>query len=92
MDQAARAGDGARFLALARRAVQELLAVRWQTAPELITAAEVESRLEHDADGQEIRRLFALADEAIYAGRAIPGADLARWTELVRRQATGAAA
>jgi hypothetical protein len=92
MDQAARAGDGARFLALARRAVQELLAVRWQTAPELITAAEVESRLEHDTDGQEIRRLFALADEAIYAGRAIPGADLARWTELVRRQATGAAA
>jgi hypothetical protein len=92
MEQAARAGDGARFFALAKRALQELLAVRWQTAPESITAALVESRLEHDVDGQEIRRLFALADEAIYAGRTVPGADLARWTELVRRQATGARA
>jgi hypothetical protein len=92
MEEAARSGDGARFFALARRALQETLAVRWQTAPELITADEVSARLGQDVDGQEIRRLFALADEANYAGHAIPGADLTHWTALLQRQAAGAAA
>jgi hypothetical protein len=92
MEEAARAGDGARFFALARRALQEILAVRWQTTPELITTAEVDSRLERDPDGQEIRELFALADETNYAGRAIQGVNSTRWTQLVRRQGRGDAA
>jgi len=87
MDDAARSGDGARFFALARRALQETLAVRWQTSADLITSGEVELRLDRDDDGLEIRRLFARADEVAYAGEAIRSEELTRWTEFVRRQA-----
>jgi hypothetical protein len=87
MEEAARAGDSARFFTLARRTLQETLAVRWQTAPEQITTAEVEARLARDSDGEEIRRLFALADEADYAAEGLRATDLTRWTQIVRRQA-----
>jgi hypothetical protein len=89
MDQAARIGDGVRFFALARRALQETLAVRWQMSADQITSAEVDVRLDRDGDGLEIRRLFARADEVAYAGGAIRSEELARWTEFVRRQAVG---
>jgi hypothetical protein len=50
----------------------------------------VDVRLGRDLDGEDIRRLFALADEASYAGgRGLEEDDLARWTELVRRLTTG---
>ena len=89
MAEAARAGDSARFFTSARRAVRETLAVRWGTAPELITAAEMDVRLGGDLDGEDIRRLFALADEASYGGQGLEGNDLMRWTELVRRLTLG---
>ena len=90
MAEAARAGDSARFFTSARRAVGETLAVRWATAPELITAAEVDVRLGRDPDGEDIRRLFALADEASYAGgHGLEANDLTRWTELVHRLTVG---
>lgn len=85
MEEAARAGDSARFFTSARRAVGDTLAARWETAPGMITAAEVDGRLGRDLDGEDIRRLFALADEASYAGQVLEGNDLTRWTELVRR-------
>ena len=90
MSEAARAGDSARFFTWARRAVGETLAVRWETAPDLITAAEVDVRLGRDPEGEDIRRLFALADEASYAGGpGLEANDLTRWTELVRRLTVG---
>ena len=89
MAEAARAGDSARFFTSARRAVRETLAARWEMAPDLITAAEVDVRLGRDPDGEDIRRLFALADEASYAGHGLVGNDLTRWTELVNRLTRG---
>jgi hypothetical protein len=91
MELAARAGDSARFFALARRTLQETLALRWGTTPEQITAAEVDARLSRDSDRDEISRLFALADEANYARQGLEGADLTRWTQAVRRQILGEA-
>jgi hypothetical protein len=87
MDEAARTGDGAQFFALARRALQETLAVRWQTSAELITSSEVDVRLDRDDDGLQIRRLFARADEVAYAGESIRSEELTHWTQFVRRQA-----
>jgi hypothetical protein len=87
MEEAARTGDGVLFFALARRALQETLAVRWQVSADQITSAEVDVRLDRDGDGLEIRRLFARADEVAYAGEAIRSEELTRWTEFVRRQA-----
>ena len=85
LEAAARAGDSERFFTLARLALQEALAARWQMTPDEITAAEVEARL--GTDGSEIRELLTLADEANYAGRGLSTEDLAQWTQVVRRQA-----
>ncbi len=79
---AARAGDVALFFDSARAALQAALAVRWQLAPEEITAAEVERRVGAEND---IRELFALADEAKYSGRKLNATDFARWLRVVQR-------
>jgi BatD DUF11 like domain len=82
MQGAARAGDAALFFDSARTALQSVLAARWQLAPEEITTTEVEVRV---GAGNDICQLFALADEAKYAGRKIDAADFARWLRIVRR-------
>ena len=83
LQAAARAGDAALFFESARTALQPLLAARWQLAPEEITTAEVEGRVGAEND---IRQLFALADEAKYSGRKLNATDFARWLRIVRRQ------
>ena len=40
---------------------------RWHLAPASITIAEIDARL--NGDGGEIRRVFALADQAAYSGQ-----------------------
>ena len=82
MQSAARAGDAALFFDSARTALQTALAARWQLAPEEITTAEVEERVGAE---NEIRQLFALADEAKYSGRNLNATDFARWLRTVRR-------
>jgi hypothetical protein len=82
MQAAARAGDAALFFDSARTALQSVLATRWQLAPEEITSTEVEGRVGAD---DEIRQLFALADEAKYSGRNLNATDFARWLRIVRR-------
>jgi hypothetical protein len=82
MQAAARAGDAALFFDSARTALQSVLATRWQLAPEEITSTEVEGRIGAD---DEIRQLFALADEAKYSGRNLNATDFARWLRIVRR-------
>jgi hypothetical protein len=82
MQGAARAGDAVLFFDSARTALQSVLATRWQLAPEEITSTEVEGRVGAD---DEIRQLFALADEAKYSGRNLNATDFARWLRIVRR-------
>jgi BatD DUF11 like domain len=82
MQSAARAGDAAVFFDSARKALQTTLAARWQLAPEDITSAEVEARVGTEND---IRQVFALADEAKYSGCKLNATDFARWLRIVRR-------
>jgi hypothetical protein len=82
MQAAARAGDAALFFDSARTALQSVLATRWQLAPEEVTTTEVEVRVGADND---IRQLFALADEAKYSGGKLNATDFARWLRIVRR-------
>jgi hypothetical protein len=82
MQAAARAGDAVLFFDSARTALQSVLASRWQLAPEEITSTELEGRIGAD---DEIRQLFALADEAKYSGRNLNATDFARWLRIVRR-------
>ena len=55
-------------------------------APEQISLADVDARLGGDADHQEIRQIFALADEASYSGDNVKAADFERWTQVVERR------
>src|ERR1700723_243380 len=85
MEAAARARNPTVFFNVARDALQQILAVRWQVPPEEITADEVQSRLSDDA---EIQQLFALADESKYSGGDFRAIDFARWTRTVRQRLT----
>lgn len=82
MDSAAHAGDSTGFFLSARQALQHALAWRWKMAPGAITAAEIESRL--NDDGENARRVFALADELAYSGNSSIHPDFAAWKQAVR--------
>ena len=52
-----------------------------------ITAAELKARL--GAAGEDIERLFALADEAKYSDYEPGSTDFQHWLKLIRGQLTG---
>jgi hypothetical protein len=88
MAAASAGGDTARFFSAAHSALQLTLGARWQIAPEQVTAVEIDARLGDDADKDDIRQIFALADEANYSGDHLQAADFDRWTEIVRHRLT----
>jgi hypothetical protein len=53
-------------------------------APASITIAEIDAHL--NGDGAEIRRVFALADQAAYSGHHLSMADFQQWKDIVRDQ------
>ena len=85
MAAASAAGDAALFLSSARSALQQSLSARWEVAAEQIAEDLVDARLE-GADKDDIRQIFALADEANYSGDDLKAADFERWTQIVSRQ------
>jgi len=84
MDAASRAGDASLFFQSARTALQQQMAGRWHVAPASITIAEIDAHL--NGDGAEIRRVFALADQAAYSGQHLSTADFQQWKDIVRNQ------
>ena len=57
---------------------------RWHVAPASITIAEIDARL--NGEGGEIRRIFALADQAAYSGQHLSTGDFQQWKEIVCNQ------
>jgi hypothetical protein len=86
METASACGNAALFFTSARSALQRSLAARWHLAPQDITIADIEARLGGESD---VRRVFALADEANYSGRNIDSTDLQRWNQIVLRHVQG---
>ena len=84
MDAASIAGDAVRFFQCARAALQQRLATRWHVVPASITIAEIDARL--NGEGAEMRRIFALADQAAYSGQHLGAGDFQQWKETVRGQ------
>ncbi len=87
LDAAARSGDSSSFFNTARAALLQSFAARWQMSPDLMTSAELNARL--GKEGEDIERLFALADEAKYSGQHADSTDFSRWLAIVRRQLAG---
>jgi hypothetical protein len=86
LEAAAQSGDSALFFDVARTALVQAFAARWRLSAEQITLAELNSRLK--PAGEDIERLWALADELKYADRARAGTDFRHWISLVRGQLT----
>jgi hypothetical protein len=83
MDAAARGGDAAGFFSFARQALQHSLAWRWGMAPGAVTVAEIDAH--PNEGGENIRRVFALADEVAYAGGAAVEVDFPAWQKAVHQ-------
>jgi hypothetical protein len=86
LQAAARSGDSAGFFNSARRTLLEAYAAKWQMSADQLTAAELNARL--GSEGEDVGRLFALADEAKYSGREAGRTDFSRWIKIIRRQLT----
>jgi hypothetical protein len=86
LDAAARTGESSSFFEVAHHGLLQAFAARWRIAPEEITATELHARL--GPTGEEIERLFALADEAKYSGYRMAAADFERWMVVIRSQLT----
>ena len=84
---AARRGDSSSFFDVARNALLQSFAARWQLPPDQVTFAELKSRL--GMPGEDIEQLFALADEAKYSDHEPGSTDFQRWLSLIRSQLTG---
>jgi hypothetical protein len=84
MERAAATGDTGSFFAAACAAFQNLLGLRWSLPPRTITLAEINARLNGEADG--LRTIFGLADEAIYTGRAFAPDELRHLQTLVNNE------
>lgn len=84
---AARSGDSSSFFDAARKVLLQTYAARWQLSPDEITVADLRGRL--GTAGEDIERLFAIADEAKYSDYRPAGTDFQRWLGLVRGQLAG---
>jgi hypothetical protein len=84
MDAASLAGDATGFFQCARAALQQSLATRWRVVPASITIADIDARL--NGGGADIRRIFALADQAAYSGQHLGAGDFQQWKEAIRAQ------
>lgn len=84
MQTASRARDASLFFNIARNALTESLAARWQLAPENVTLDEVDARL--GSAGAQIHEILTLADEANYSGHEMTSTDFQRWVQIVRDQ------
>ena len=89
LDAAAQSGDSTVFLTVARDALLQALATRWRMSPDQITPIELKERL--GVVGEDIERLFALADEAKYSQHLPSDTDFKHWLGLVRGQLTDGA-
>ena len=81
MESAATRGATSEFFAAARGALQNRLGVLWGLIPQTITLAEVNTRLNGEADG--FRFVFELADEVAYTGRTFGAAELQKWYKVI---------
>jgi hypothetical protein len=84
---AARSGDPASFFDLARKVLVQTFSARWQVPGDQVTGDELKARL--GEAGEDVARLFALADEAKYSGYEAGGVDFQRWLVVIRGQLMG---
>ena len=83
MDVAANQHDAATFFLSARQALQHCLAWRWNMTPGAVTAAEIDTHL--NGRGENVRQVFALADQLAYSDHESIEADFTAWKRTVHQ-------
>lgn len=83
-DAAIQSGDSATFFRTAQRALQIRLGRTWSLAPDAVTLAELDARL--DASWGPVREIFVLAELSAYAGGRPPSASLPHWGQVLHEQ------
>ena len=84
MESAVSQGAVADFFAAARGAFQTQLGLRWGLSPLTITLAEINARMNGEAEG--FRFIFELADEVTYTGRTFAAGELHKWFKTVQTE------
>ncbi len=84
MDTAAETGQPLDFFAAARGALQNQLSLVWRVPAHAISLAEVNTRMNGEAEG--FRFIFELADEVAYTGRTFAAGELRNWASIVRSE------
>jgi hypothetical protein len=84
MESAVSQGAVAEFFAAARGAFQFQLGLLWNLPPRTITLAEINSRMNGQAEG--FRFVFELADEVTYTGRTLAPGELRKWFHTVNTE------
>jgi hypothetical protein len=84
MENAATQGATLEFFTAARGALQNQLGVHWGLLPQTITLAEINARMNGEADG--FRFVFELADEVTYSGRTFVAAELQKWHKAINAE------
>lgn len=74
----------AEFFTAARGAFQYQLGLRWGLPPQTITLADINIRMNGEAEG--FRLIFELADEVTYTGRTFAAGDLRKWFKTVQTE------
>ena len=87
LEVAAQAGDSSSFFETARRALLQNFAARWHMPADQITIAELKARM--GTPGEDLERLFAIADEAIYSDNQSASTNFQHWLSLIRGQLAG---
>ena len=83
MDEAANHHDAATFFLSARQALQHCLAWRWNMTPGAVTVAEIDTHL--NGSGENVRQVFALADQLAYSDHESIEADFTAWKQTVHQ-------
>ena len=83
MDAAANHHDAATFFLSARQALQHCLAWRWNMMPGAVTVAEIDTHL--NGSGENVRQVFALADQLAYSDHESIEADFSAWKQTVHQ-------
>jgi hypothetical protein len=84
MESAVSQGAVAEFFAAARGAFQSQLGLRWGLPPQTITLADINTRMNGEAEG--FRFIFELADEVTYTGRTFAASELPKWFKTVQAE------
>jgi ABC-type bacteriocin/lantibiotic exporter with double-glycine peptidase domain len=83
LEEAKAAGDGPRFLALCRQAIQQQFGLLWRQEPSAISLADISTGLGEEA---ELAEIFARAEQAAYGAATLSAETMQRYFDTLKKE------